>query len=147
MNMKFCLMTAATALVISAAIPVFDTQVASVELNSAAYADWEDNDEARRTARRVANRHEDQSTQPVVSLPAGCYTQVVSGAAYQSCNGVLYQPVPGQTTYIVVQPPVSISTLPTGCISKQVGSAMFFECGAQVYKSVVLNGQPVYQLQ
>jgi len=151
MNMKSCLMTAATALVISAAIPVFDTQVASIEFNTVAYADWEDNDEARRTARRtarrVANRHEEQSPQPVVSLPAGCYTQVVSGVAYQSCNGVLYQPVPGQTTYIVVQPPVSISTLPTGCISKQVGSSMFFECGAQVYKSVVLNGQPVYQLQ
>ena len=161
MKMERYFMTAITALVITAAIPVVDAQMDSIQLNASAYADWEDNDEARRTARRTARRvsnrnetHNSQSgsssqpyTQPVTVLPSGCYTQLVSGIAYQNCGGVLYQPIPGQATYVIVQPPITLSVLPAGCISKQVGSSMFFECGAQVYKSVVMNGQPVYQLQ
>ena len=151
MKMERYFMTAITALIITAAIPVVDAQMDSIQLNASASADWEDNDEARRTARRtarrVSSRNESQNTQPIAVLPSGCYTQLVSGVTYQNCGGVLYQSIPGQTTYVIVQPPITLSVLPAGCISKQVGSSTFFECGVQVYKSVVMNGQPVYQLQ
>lgn len=140
-----------TAFAITAALPMIDSKIETVQFNTGAYADWEDNDEARRTARRtarrVSNRNDSASTQPVNVLPNGCYTQVISGVAYQNCGGVFYQTIPGQTTYVIVQPPVVISALPVGCVTKQLGGSTFFECGVQVYKSTVINGQPVYQLQ
>jgi hypothetical protein len=149
--MKRYFLTAITALAITAAVPMLDSQIEAVQLNAGAHADWEDIDEARRaarrTARRVSNRNDNGAGQPINVLPNGCYTQVVSGVAYQNCGGVYYQTIPGQTTYVIVQPPVVVSTLPVGCITKQLGGSTFFECGSQVYKSAVINGQSVYQLQ
>lgn len=151
MNLKSYLVIALTATAFTAALPVVDANIAMVNLGMTAQADWEDNDEARRAARRTARRtdrrDDARDAQPVTVLPAGCYTQIISGIAYQNCNGVIYQQVPGQVSYVVVQPAGILNTLPASCISKSLGNSMFFECGAQVYKAVVLNGATVYQLQ
>ncbi|EAR62230.1 hypothetical protein [Neptuniibacter caesariensis] len=152
MDIKRTLVLASLAMAFTLALPVVDAGTDTINLGSSAQADWDDNDEARRTARRTARRVERRhdamdSAKPVTVLPAGCYTQVISGIAYQNCNGVLYQQMPGQPQYVIVQPAGIVHSLPTGCISKVVGSATFFECGVQVYKSVVMNGATVYQLQ
>ncbi|WP_415896665.1 hypothetical protein ACMXYX_12300 [Neptuniibacter sp. QD72_48] len=151
MNIKSYLVIALTATVFTAALPVVDAKVDGVNLGGSARADWEDNDDARqaarRTARRMDRRDDARDAKQVTVLPGGCYTQVISGIAYQNCNGVLYQQVPGQVSYVVVQPAGILNTLPAGCISKTLGNSMFFECGAQVYKAGVMNGSTVYQLQ
>ncbi|WP_415892150.1 DUF6515 family protein [Neptuniibacter sp. PT8_73] len=151
MNIKSYLVIALTATVFTAALPVVDAKVDGVNLGGSAQADWEDNNEARqaarRTARRMDRRDDARDAQQVNVLPGGCYTQVISGIAYQNCNGVIYQQVPGQVSYVVVQPAGILNALPAGCISKTLGNSMFFECGAQVYKAVVMNGSTVYQLQ
>ena len=51
---------------------------------------------ARRTTRRTIRR----STIYASTLPAGCTTVVVEGAALKSCGGTYYQPYGGQ--YVVV---------------------------------------------
>lgn len=133
------------------ALPAMDARVSAIDFSSSARADWEDNDEARRaarrTVRRVDRRQDAIEAKQVSVLPAGCYTQVISGVAYQNCNGILYQQVPGQAAYVLVPAPGAVSSLPTGCISKLVGAATYFECGHQVYKSVIVNGVSMYQLQ
>lgn len=151
MKIKNHFVIAVAATVLTVALPVIDANITGVNLGGSAQADWEDNDEARqaarRTARRMDRRDDARDAQQVNVLPGGCYTQIISGTAYQNCNGVLYQQVPGQVSYVVVQPAGILNTLPAGCISKVLGSSMFFECGAQVYKAVVMNGSTVYQLQ
>ncbi|WP_415881883.1 DUF6515 family protein [Neptuniibacter sp. QD34_54] len=151
MKIKSYLVIALTATVLTAALPMVDANVDAVNLGGSARADWEDNDDARqaarRTARRMDRRDDARDAKKVTVLPSGCYTQVISGIAYQNCNGVLYQQVPGQVSYVVVQSAGILNALPAGCISKTLGNSMFFECGAQVYKAVVVNGSTVYQLQ
>jgi|GEM_PF-1521590 len=138
------------ALAVLIAAPVTE-QLTNADLGSSAHADWEwdDNDEARRaarrTARRVANRHSD----PVTVLPANCVVQIIGSVAYQNCGGVLYQSTTqnNQVVYVVANPApqqIAIKNLPSGCKTKIVGNDTFFECGSTVYKSASQNGEIVY---